>query len=310
MKKPTPAVTDAQAETSLGVALTPERTGLVRRIAERFHVEDAKLVNALKSTVFRQTGDEKEQVTDAQMLMLLVICDQYGLNPFTREIFAFPDKKQGIVPIVSVDGWSRIINDNDQMDGIHFVTPGDDFVQEAGAKACPAWIECVIYRKDRKEPIKIKEYLDECYRPPFKVKAQSNRSAYEVAGPWQSHTKRMLRHKAMIQCARVAFGFVGIYDYDEGRSIIEGHIADVVDGELLEQPKSRTESAKDTLKKKSQGDEALRKGQADEAEGMEALRKADEVDAEIQDDKRKPDPDFPLPKDYGDKKQDPTEGKK
>ena len=31
----------------------------------------------------------------------------------------------------------------------------------------------------------------------------------------------MLRHKAMIQCARLAFGFVGIYDQDEAERITE-----------------------------------------------------------------------------------------
>ncbi|WP_414836262.1 recombinase RecT, partial [Escherichia coli] len=40
-------------------------------------------------------------------------------------------------------------------------------------------------------------------------------------GPWQSHPKRMLRHKAMIQCARLAFGFAGIYDKDEAERIVE-----------------------------------------------------------------------------------------
>ena len=30
----------------------------------------------------------------------------------------------------------------------------------------------------------------------------------------------MLRHKAMIQCARLAFGFVGIYDEDEAQRIV------------------------------------------------------------------------------------------
>ena len=42
-------------------------------------------------------------------MALLIVADQYGLNPFTREIFAFDDKRAGIVPVVSVDGWSRIL---------------------------------------------------------------------------------------------------------------------------------------------------------------------------------------------------------
>ena len=36
-----------------------------------------------------------------------------------------------------------------------------------GAKPCPASIECVIYRKGRTHPVRIKEFLDETYRQPF-----------------------------------------------------------------------------------------------------------------------------------------------
>ena len=34
----------------------------------------------------------------------------------------------------------------------------------------------------------------------------------------------MLRHKAMIQCARLAFGYAGIYDQDEAERIVEKDI--------------------------------------------------------------------------------------
>jgi hypothetical protein len=69
-----------------------------------------------------------------------------------------------------------------------------------------------MYRKDRSRPIVVREYLDEVYRAPFKE---------GMKGPWQTHTKRFLRHKAMIQCSRIAFGFVGIFDQDEAERIAE-----------------------------------------------------------------------------------------
>ena len=65
---------------------------------------------------------------------------------------------------------------------------------------CPEWVDCLIYRKDRDRPTVVREYLDEVYREPM---GQNG-----FAGPWQSHPKRFLRHKALIQCARLAFGFV------------------------------------------------------------------------------------------------------
>jgi hypothetical protein len=127
------------------------------------------------------------------MTALLVVANQYGLNPWTKEIYAFPDKNNGIVPVVGVDGWARIINGNDKFDGMEFLQDEE---------SCT----CIIYRKDRGHPIKVTEYMSECKRS---------------AGPWQSHPKRMLRHKAMIQCARLAFGFGGIYDQDEAERIVE-----------------------------------------------------------------------------------------
>jgi|LSQX01.2.fsa_nt_gb phage recombination protein Bet len=170
----------------MGNVATIKRTNLSQRMADRFGVDPAEMMQTLKATAF------KGNVSDAQMQALLIVADQYGLNPWTKEIYAFPDKG-GIVPVVGVDGWARIINDNSQFDGMDF---------EQDDESCT----CIIYRKDRKHPIKVTEWMGECKRG---------------TQPWQSHPKRMLRHKAMIQCARLAFGFSGIYDEDEAQRIVE-----------------------------------------------------------------------------------------
>jgi phage recombination protein Bet len=163
-------------------------TTAIAKLAERFALGNAsEATEILKATAF------KGPATDAQMTALCVVAQQYGLNPFTRELYAFPDRNNGIVPVVGVDGWSRIINDNPQFDGM-------DFKQDE--ESCT----CTIYRKDRTHPIVVTEYMTECKR--------------DVA-PWKTHPRRMLRHKAMIQCARLAFGFAGIYDQDEADRIAE-----------------------------------------------------------------------------------------
>jgi len=190
---------------------------LVTRMAERFGVEEGKLMTTLKNTAFRVKDGE---ATNEQMMALMIVADQHKLNPFTKEIYAFPDKQNGIVPVVGVDGWSRIINSHPDFDGMEF-SASDNMVEMPGAKPCPEWIECSIYRKGRRHPISAREYLDECYRAPFKSK-----SGYDVTGPWQTHTKRFLRHKAMIQCSRIAFGFSGIYDPDEAERIDESQAAE------------------------------------------------------------------------------------
>lgn len=170
----------------MSTAMVPQ---LTTKLAERLGMKGGEeLVGILKQTAF------KGQVSDAQMVALLVVANQYGLNPWTKEIYAFPDRQNGIVPVVGVDGWSRIINENPQFDGMEFKQ--DD-------ESCT----CIIYRKDRSHPVSVTEYMSECKR--------------DMAGPWKSHPKRMLRHKALIQAARLAFGFVGIFDQDEAERIAE-----------------------------------------------------------------------------------------
>jgi phage recombination protein Bet len=186
-------------------------TTQINELATRFDLpQSEELYNVLKATAFK--GD----VSDAQLSALLIVANQHGLNPWTKEIYAFPDKQNGIIPVVSVDGWSRIINSHPAFDGMEFKFSEEMVTMEGAASTAHAWTECTIYRKDRAHPTVIREYLDEVYRPPFKSK-----DGYMVKGPWQTHPKRFSRHKAMIQCARMAFGFGGIYDADEAERIIE-----------------------------------------------------------------------------------------
>lgn len=194
-------------------AVVKTKVSLVEKMAGRFSIEPAKFLDTLKATAFKQADGSAP--SNEQMAALLVVADQYGLNPFTREIYAFADKRAGIVPVVGVDGWSRIINDHPQSDGFEF-KESEKIVTPEGGKACPEWMEVIIHRKDRAHPIIVREYIDEVYRPPFK------KDGRDIPGPWQTHTKRLFRHKVLIQGARIAYGFSGIYDEDEAQRIIEG----------------------------------------------------------------------------------------
>lgn len=185
---------------------------ILAKFSDRYSVDPNKMLETLKNVAFKQRNGH---ITNEQMIALLVVADQYKLNPFTREIYAYPDKG-AVVPVVGVDGWSRIINSHDQFDGMEYAY-SDNMITDKGSKPCYEWVECKIFRKDRDHPVVVREYLDEVYRPPM--------NGYN--GPWQSHTKRMLRHKATIQCARLAFGFVGIYEEDEAQRIIEAEPKDI-----------------------------------------------------------------------------------
>lgn len=128
----------------------------------------------------------------------LMVASQYNLNPLLKEIYAFPAKGGGIVPIVSIDGWLNLINSHPNYDGCEF-----DF--EHNDKQELVSCTCRLFRKDRTRPTSVTEYLAECVR---------------ATDPWKMK-HRMLRHKAMIQTARYAFGFGGIYDEDEGEKFAD-----------------------------------------------------------------------------------------
>jgi phage recombination protein Bet len=174
------------------IAKIPAKKSLLLKIADRFSVEPAVLQKTLSETVFKGA-------TEAQTVALLIVSDQYGLNPFTKEIYAFPSKGGGIVPIVGIDGWLRIINEHPQFDGMEF---------EQDDEQCT----CKIFRKDRTHPVIVTEYHEECKRN---------------TDPWNNSPKRMLRHKSIIQCARVAFGFGGIHDEDEGKIIANAEFTEI-----------------------------------------------------------------------------------
>lgn len=190
------------------IAPQQQAPSLLSKMAARFSVAPEKMLATLKATAFK--GD----VSNEQMMALMIVADQYGLNPWTKEIYAFPDRQNGIVPVIGVDGWARIINSHEQFDGMDFEQDDD---------SCT----CIIYRKDRTHPVKVTEYMAECKR--------------DNAQPWKSHPRRMLRHKAMIQCARLAFGFVGVYDQDEAERIVEKDITPAAD---FMPAGSRTEAVK------------------------------------------------------------------
>jgi len=173
------------------VAIT-ERRSVLRTMSERYGMEPGPFEKTLRATVVPNNCSQE------QLAAFLLVANQYGLNPVTREIYAFPARNGGVVPIVSIDGWVNLVNSHGQCDGFEFDMNHD---QEGNLISCT----CRMYRKDRKHPVTVTEYLSECVRS---------------TEPWKMK-HRMLRHKAMIQAARYAFGFAGIYDEDEGRTIAD-----------------------------------------------------------------------------------------
>jgi phage recombination protein Bet len=186
---------------AITTATVAQQNSLVREMAERYGVEPKKFMGVVRDTLMPPAKPEKNEppVTDSEIAVFLMVAKEYNLNPFVRELYAFRGRNGGIVPIVPIDGWVTIINRQKMLDGIEF----EDLVDKDGKITA---IRCTIYRKDRTRPITCVEYMAECKR---------------TTDPWTQWPKRMLRHKALIQCARYAFGLAGIFDPDEADRIID-----------------------------------------------------------------------------------------
>lgn len=176
---------------------TTKKKSVLNAMAERFEMEPAAFEATVKRTVM------PADITNEQFAAFLLVAKEYNLNPITKEVYAFPTKGGGIQPIVSIDGWLNIINSHPQFDGMKFIdnTENGKLVS----------VTCIVHRKDRNNPTEVTEYMSECNRG---------------SDPWKKYPARMLRHKAVIQAARYAFGFSGIIEPDEAERFEEAGVID------------------------------------------------------------------------------------
>lgn len=164
-------------------SLPAKRASVIGTLAAQLNCDPQTLLGVLKKSVFAACK------TDEEFQMACMTAAKYGLDPVQKEIYAFPAKSGAVVPVVGVDGWIKIMNSAPNFDGIEF---------DETPESCTA----IVHLKDRSHPVKVTEWLEECRRG---------------TEPWKNWPRRMLRHKAMIQAARLAFGFSGIVDEDEAQ---------------------------------------------------------------------------------------------
>ena len=186
---------------------------LITIMADQCGIDRTQYWHTIKATAM-PSGASNEQI-----LTFLAVAREYGLNPLTKEIYAFPSKG-GIQPIVSVDGWLKLANKNPKFDGLDT----EEIHDESGSLVA---VKCSVYRKDRSHPVTATEYLSECRRN---------------TEPWKQWPARMLTNKAMIQAIRRAFSFAGIVDPDEAERIKDAEYS-----EVKESPTSRAEQVKAAL---------------------------------------------------------------
>ena len=120
------------------------------------------------------------------LLALLRLARANGLDPLKEEVALALYNDTHWQAYITVEGYSKILNHHPAFDGIVFNQSEDN------TNGVPIWMECTIYRKDRSVPIVVREYFEE-------VKGDQ--------AIWQKMPRRMLRHRVMQQCARLAVGW-------------------------------------------------------------------------------------------------------
>ncbi len=152
--------------------------------------KDPVLITAAKAIGMR--GGELEawlasypNLSVAARTITLQLITQHRLDPKADEIDLVQYEAGQWQALITVNGWAKLINAQPAFCGIEFA----ESKEHDGA--IPRWMSCTIYRTDRVKPITVKEYL---------VELKTEHPC------WQVMPRRMLRHRAMQQCARLAFG--------------------------------------------------------------------------------------------------------
>lgn len=205
--QPTPAKQPAQRPTATAerpavtnlppaakVETPSQQLSLITTVATKYGMTKQAFEQTLMSVIL--PGTNGREPSWAQITSCLVVAHQYDLNPFTREIHFFLDNRGVLRPIVGIDGWATLGNRQPLLDGVEF---------EEGEENGDRYCECIVHRKDRAHPTKVREWLSECIRN---------------TQPWKME-RRMLRHRAYIQAMRLAFGLAGIMDDEDYERMLE-----------------------------------------------------------------------------------------
>lgn len=166
-------------------------------IAQNTGASMEDITDVLRGMIVSAKNQHGAQATNAELAIVTGVCATYGLNPLVKECAAFVSGGKLSV-VVMVDGWYKMVNRRPEFDGVEF----DDKFDDKGSLAS---ITCRMFIKGRERPVCVTEYMSECRDPKSSV--------------WQKWPARMLRHKAYIQCARMAFGISEVIDDDEASRI-------------------------------------------------------------------------------------------
>jgi phage recombination protein Bet len=146
--------------------------------------------------------------TDDEFAVFLELAKRYNLDPFKRQIFFLPDKRQnepGKI-MVSHAGLIHIAHNSDQWAGMKtfiITKDGEEKLIVDDPKDIAGAV-CYVYRKDWKEPL--------IHAVSFREYFKQNNSNI---GPWYSMPQTMIKKVAEAGALRRAFDLGGLYIEEE-----------------------------------------------------------------------------------------------
>lgn len=136
------------------------------------------------------------EVPHQTLLHLLRTANAYELDPLKEEVL-LTQYENSWQASISVDGWIKLLHQHPAFSGATFTQSPESSDTQAPKDPqhlSNIWMECTIYRSDQVMPTTVREYLSEV------------QNEGEI---WKKMPRRMLRHRVLQQCARLALGYTG-----------------------------------------------------------------------------------------------------
>ena len=169
--------------------IPPELTPRIKAAAARAGMRYESFTQQLLRCAFAQVTFWQQ--SDVECLFWLA--DRLGLDPLERDLIALQQKDPfppTLAFMITLDGWVKLLHRHPRFRGLSFEEGPTD---EHGL---PLWVACTVFWEGFACPWVVREWASE------------HRSLHES---WLNHPRRMLRHKALTQCARLALGIGGGY---------------------------------------------------------------------------------------------------
>ena len=191
IKESTPTILAIKEDLPALSKATDHVNGLIAK--ELTELSQAIAIDAQELRAWIDLQNTNQKIPPAKSILhLLRTAKQYQLDPLQEEVLLTQYQDSWQISI-SVDGWIKLIHRHPTFAGVSFAQSPDN------EEGLPLWMECTIYRSDQAIATTVREYLSEVINDS------------EI---WKKMPRRMLRHRVLQQCARLAMG-IAVKSVDE-----------------------------------------------------------------------------------------------